>query len=122
MTSKEEARYHSDKATFENPDFMSYCNKNFGGYPEELSDTGLSYYRVKQENYLKCLAAYYYILYSHFYIDSVSVPNQIEWRENSKAELKLDNENIEKNFSKEKERLPYGGVIQGYDEKLLKNI
>ena len=25
-------------------------------------------------------------------------------------------------FSKEKERLPYGGVIQGYDEKLLKNI
>ena len=33
---QEEARYYSDKLTFENPDFISYCNKNYGKLPEEL--------------------------------------------------------------------------------------
>jgi len=54
-TTAEEARYYSDKATFEKPDFLSYCNKNFGGYPKEISKSGLRIYRVLQKNYLRWL-------------------------------------------------------------------
>jgi len=48
-----EARYYSDKSTFENPDFRSYCMKNFGRLPDRLSESGLKYYRVLQKNYLR---------------------------------------------------------------------
>ena len=50
---EKEARYFQDKATFETPEFGSYCNKNFGEYPKKLSKIGLKFYRVKQENYLR---------------------------------------------------------------------
>ncbi len=57
---KTEARYYSDKATFESPDFLKHINKNKefykfkkedSTYPEELTEHTLKYYNVLQENY-----------------------------------------------------------------------
>ena len=56
MTDVKEARYYSDKATFENPNFRSYCSKNYGKLPNELSETGLKFYNVLQENYKRWIA------------------------------------------------------------------
>jgi hypothetical protein len=78
--------------------------------------------RLKNDNYIDCLAAYYAILYSHFYIDSVSFPNQVIFRECATPSVEMDSENIDNNFSKDKSRLPYGGQIYVYDTKLLDNI
>jgi len=78
--------------------------------------------QLKDEIYLKCLAAYYTILNSHFYIDSCSFPEQVIFREHNPPIVELDDKNIDNNFSIKKQRLPYGGRIYGYNEKLLKNI
>jgi len=58
FTTPKEARYEQDKATFECPDFRSYCNKNFGGFPETLSEYGLKSRNVLQENYQRWLEEY----------------------------------------------------------------
>ena len=68
MTSKEDARYFSDKATLEIPNFRSACNDNFGYkadkktrwedgliFPEELPQDALIFLNVKQENYKRWL-------------------------------------------------------------------
>ena len=47
-----EAKYFSDKSTFEMPEFRKYLFENYnGGFPDELSLTGLLFFRVSQENY-----------------------------------------------------------------------
>lgn len=54
---QKEAKWYSDLATFESPDFHNYLNKNYtfdkGLYPEKLSETGITFYRINSENYVK---------------------------------------------------------------------
>ena len=78
--------------------------------------------KVKNDSYIKCLAAYYLILNSHFYIDGKSVPNMIEFKEPSTPGIDLDEKNLDNNFSEKKSRFEFGGRIYAYDDKLIKNI
>ena len=78
--------------------------------------------RLEDEEFLDCLASYYSILYSHFYIDGDSFPNQVTFSEFSFPATELDLENIENNFTKEKARLSYGGQIHVYNLKLINNL
>lgn len=78
--------------------------------------------KLENDEFIACLAAYYSILHSHFYIDNRSFENQVTFREASEAKIKLDSYDIEKNFSEEKTYMPHTGQIYGYDEELLDNI
>ena len=51
---KKEAKWYSDLSTFETGEFRKYIAKNFKGeYPKELSKTGIAFFRVLQENYVR---------------------------------------------------------------------
>ena len=78
--------------------------------------------RLKDKDFLKNLAAYYCILYSHFYINSFSFPNQVTFREHSDLLFRSDEKDIENLFTKEKVRLPLGGQIYIYDMDFLNNL
>lgn len=78
--------------------------------------------RVNDEEFMKCIAAYYSILYSHFYIDGNSLEDQIIFQDWSQQKVQLNNEDWIDNFSQDKVYLPDCGQIFSYDEKLLKNI
>jgi len=77
--------------------------------------------RKKDNNYIECLAVYYSILHSHFYIDGDSFQDQLVFKEQS-SPMPIDDNSIDNNFNEKKERLPYGGRIYGYNQKLLDNI
>lgn len=73
--------------------------------------------RLKEQDYLDLLAAYYYVLYSHFYIDLVSFPDQIVFRDFYKGALpRSDETNAEKNFTSEKVRFPGSGMLYFYEQ------
>ncbi|MEK6858824.1 MAG: hypothetical protein AABX53_02850 [Nanoarchaeota archaeon] len=73
--------------------------------------------RLEDQDYLDLLAAYYYVLYSHFYIDLVSFPDQIVFRDFYKGVLpRSDKKNAEKNFSVEKVRFPGSGMLYFYEQ------
>lgn len=79
--------------------------------------------KLKDDNFLKSLAAYYSILYSHFYIDGRSVENQIILKGFiDLPKMEIDSENFDNNFSKEfisKQGLDMSYV---YDMKFLENL
>jgi len=77
--------------------------------------------KLKKQAYLDCLAAYYSILYGHFYVDSASFPNQITFMDYSKPS-KLDSYNLEANFSIEKIKKDMSGQIYCYDNELISNL
>ncbi|MDD5192072.1 MAG: hypothetical protein PHH54_05660 [Candidatus Nanoarchaeia archaeon] len=78
--------------------------------------------KLETKGFMDCLAAYYFILYSHFYIDSCSFEDQIIFGHASKPVIELDNENIERNFNPKKSTPKFSGQVYGYDIKLLDNI
>jgi hypothetical protein len=72
--------------------------------------------RLRDYDFLKCLATYYLILYSHFYIDSYSFPNQILFKGNPKPILESNPFDLEDNFTKKRVLGGvYGGQIYIYD-------
>jgi len=77
---------------------------------------------LEKDIFVNCLAAYYSILYSHFYIDNRSFKDQVIFREASESKVRFYPTSIEKNLIKEKANLKYSGQIYIYDEELLKNI
>lgn len=78
--------------------------------------------RMRDESYVDCLAAYYSILHTHFYVDGDSFPNQVSFQEQSSPSVELDLDNLENNFTSNKARLGYGGQIYVYNNKLLNNL
>lgn len=78
--------------------------------------------RLKDRNYIEILSAYYSILYSHFYIDGDSYPDQVKFSKAAPPLKRIDSELIEKNFSQEKAVSRYGGQINDYNMALLKNV
>lgn len=78
--------------------------------------------KMEDPRYIQLLATYYSILYSQFYIDGNSFPQQVIFRDSSLPSVKLDAINLDANFTKEKQRFPYGGQIYDYDSKLFTNI
>jgi hypothetical protein len=77
---------------------------------------------LKQDNFINYLAAYYSILYSHFYIQSPAMPDHIIYKEYSKPLIKLNTTNIDENFSKKKTREPYRLLIQTHNQDFLNNL
>lgn len=78
---------------------------------------------LEKEDYIRLLAAYYSILYSHFYVDNVSFQNQVEFYGKKSANVDLDSSNLDANFSKDKIfASTAGGQIFGYDMKFLSNL
>ena len=79
--------------------------------------------RLKDDNFLRCLAAYYMILYSHFYIDSSSFPNQILFKGKPKPILESNSSDLEDNFARKRVLGgEYGGQIYIYDMNFLKSL
>ncbi len=82
--------------------------------------------RLKDESYVKTLAVYYTILYSHFYIENKCVDNEFNnraiWNRNSTPNITVDDPQIIKNFSKNRIGVKTKGQIYSGDEKLLENI
>jgi hypothetical protein len=78
--------------------------------------------KLKTNKFIECLAAYYAIIYSHFYVDSCSFKNQIVFGHVSQPKIKLDEKYLENNFSPKKSSPKYSGNVYGYDMGLLKKI
>ncbi len=78
--------------------------------------------RLKEKRFIELLAIYYSILYSHFYIDSWSFPKQVVFREHSEPLFKSNGEDLERNFTKEMVRIPYGGQIYIYDMNFIDSL
>jgi len=75
--------------------------------------------QIKDEKFLMALIVYYSIINSHFYIDSRSADNLIEWRNSSRIGPKSDVKIIENNFTADKMYQPLSGQIYIYDMELL---
>jgi len=79
--------------------------------------------RLKDDNFLRCLADYYMILYSHFYIDNYSFPNQILFKGNPKPILESNPSDLEDNFARKRVLGGwYGGQIYIYDMNFLRGL
>ena len=79
--------------------------------------------RLKNQDYIGLLASYYYVLYSHFYIDLVSFKDQIVFRDFYSGNLPCsDNKNAENNFSKKKVRFPGSGMIYFYELGFIRSL
>lgn len=78
--------------------------------------------RLNDPRFIELLATYYSILYSHFYIDSWSFPQQVVFREHSEPLFKSNGEDLEKNFTKERVRILYGGQIYVYDMNFINSF
>jgi hypothetical protein len=79
--------------------------------------------RLNDENFIDCLVVYYSILYSHFYTDLTSFPNQIDFRGfYDNISDNLDYQNLEINFSKKKVSVPYTGRIYSYNQNFLETL
>lgn len=79
--------------------------------------------RLEDNQYIDLLSAYYFVLYSHFYIDLVSFSDQIEFRDFYKGKLpKSDNKTAENNFSPNMVRFPGSGMIYFYEMNFINAI
>ncbi len=79
--------------------------------------------RLKEDNFLRCLASYYMILYSHFYIDSSTFSNQILFKGKPKPILQSDGVILDNNFSRKRVLGgDYGGQIYIYDMNFLNGL
>lgn len=82
--------------------------------------------RFKEQGYIDALAAYYSILYSHFYVDYQGVDNEINntslFKRNKDPKFKVGDPQIRKNFSRDRVFVPTKGHIYAYDDLLLRNI
>ncbi|HLD97885.1 MAG TPA: hypothetical protein VI815_01010 [Candidatus Nanoarchaeia archaeon] len=79
-------------------------------------------FRLNEKDYLNYLAASYFIVNSHFYVNSDELLEQVIFREHSKPKVKLNPTNLESNFSHKMARFEYGGQIYSYNQELVKNI
>jgi len=79
--------------------------------------------RLRDDNFLRCLAVYYMILYSHFYIDSCRFSNQILFKGKSKPILESNSTDLEDNFTRKRVLGgAYGGQIYIYDMNFLNSL
>lgn len=79
--------------------------------------------RLEKEEFLDILAAYYSILYSHFYVDNSSFKDQVKFYGKKSANVDVDPTDLDKNFSKEKIFASQaGGQIFAYDMNFLNNV
>lgn len=78
--------------------------------------------KMKDDNFLDVLAAYYSIIHSHFYIDGNSFENQITGGPWSTAYSGINQKNFKANFSEEKSHPKNPGQVYVYDNELLGNI
>ncbi len=79
--------------------------------------------RLGDYDFLKCLITYYLILYSHFYIDSSTFPEQILFKGKEKPIMKSDGLTLENNFLRERVLGgAYGGQIYIYDMYFLRGL
>ncbi len=89
----------------------------------ELNRFNILKKRLRDDNFLRCLADYYIVLYSHFYIDSCSFPNQILFKGNPKPILESNSYNLEDNFTRKRVLGGvYGGQIYIYDMNFLRGL
>jgi len=79
--------------------------------------------KLKDNSYIESLAAYYSILYSHFYVDSNSIENLIILRGFDEVpQWKIDTKNFENNFSRDSIRKTGLDLSYVYDMEFLGNI
>ena len=82
--------------------------------------------RFKDEYYIKALATYYTILYSHFYINNESIDNEANnqtlFNRNSPPKVLVGDSDIINNYSKDFIWVKTKGQIYAGDDKLLNNI
>jgi len=82
--------------------------------------------RFKEEGYLSALAAYYSIVYSHFYINNDPVDNNLNnnsiFIRNQEPKIRVGDPEIMKNFSKDRISVRTKGHLYSFGEKFLKNI
>ena len=78
--------------------------------------------KLKDSNFLNILAAYYSILYSHFYVNGNSFPDQVVSKVWNSPGIKLDPLDFTKNLTNEMSHPAQPGQIYVYDMELLENI
>ena len=82
--------------------------------------------RFKEEGYMKALAAYYFILYSHFYIDNSGIDNDFNnndiFNRNIKPKKLVGDKKLINNYSKYYIFVPSKGHIYSLNNKFLKLI
>lgn len=79
--------------------------------------------RLQNQEYVNLLAAYYYILYSHFFIDLISFKDQLVFRDFYKGVLPMSDQRVaENNFTKDKVRFPQSGMIYFYEMSFINSI
>ncbi len=78
--------------------------------------------KLKDENFIDILAAYYSILYSHFYINGNSFPDQIVSKVWNSPGKKLYSDEFSRNLKEEMSHSAQPGQIYVYDMDLLDNI
>jgi len=77
---------------------------------------------LKKEEFLDVLAAYYSILYSHFYVDSVSTENQVTFAGRDVYDVTVDPVDFDSNFTKANFVKSEAGMMHAYDMELLDNV
>ena len=78
--------------------------------------------KLLEDDFINALAAYYFILYSHFYVDNNSFPEQVEFYGRYEPEVDVDNFDLGANFSSEKLGRSLAAQLYAYDMKLLENL
>lgn len=82
--------------------------------------------RLKEQRYINVLAAYYSILYSHFYINTECANLEINkkgiWRRGDPFNKNVKNPDLLKNFSIENATGKRQGQIYAHNDDFLKNI
>lgn len=95
---------------------------NFLKKASEKSRFNILNSRLNNQEYVNLLAAYYSVLYSHFYINLTSFKDQIIFRDFYKGELPISDSKIaEKNFGKEKVRFQNSGMIYFYEMNFIRS-
>ena len=78
--------------------------------------------KLRDDKFIDILAAYYSILYSHFYIDGNSFPNQVVSKVWNAPGKKLNPNEFTANLKEEMSHPSQPGQIYDYDMELLNNI
>lgn len=78
--------------------------------------------KLSSVKFIDILAAYYSILYSHFYVDGNSFPDQVVSKVWNSPGKKLDQYEFTKNLREEMSHPAQPGQIYVYDMELLNNI
>ncbi len=77
--------------------------------------------RLRSQDFIDCLTAYYSILYSHFYIEGDSMKDLTLFTTANKPQFQLNNNNIDKNFE-EYNLDKFSSQVYVYNMKLLDNL